>query len=507
MLIKTVIERKIMMLERNYQMKVKNKKYFAILMALIAALGVTAPGIVTLSPTVSAASIQASTDADSRQKAEEVLKLVNEARQQAGLSPLAMSDSLQTTADIRAKEIVESFSHTRPNEESCFTAGPDLNGENLAAGYPTPAAVFDGWMNSQGHRENILRPAFKTIGISYYQDPNGSYNYYWVQMFSVDETPGLLTVSSDGSIDASLSKIMDSVKDANQVRVSIPRNDAVNQEITVRNSTLWKLRQRNGVEKIIIDIVDSNNNKLSTKTYSTANTNNGTVMDILSTPSNVSTTPSVPSPTPVSVTLDTSTVTLDSNRNTYAFLVKGNRDVRNLQVSVANPNIASVSLQDANDSRGAKYMVTAKAPGQTTVQVTYQGKTASMIVNVQSVPSTSASKGSIMLDTANYIMAPGNIYDIGVTIKDASGNKLSANQVKDLVSSGKLKVQDSRTGSIANLQQLSNGNFRVTGKNPGTCYIVYDIGGTHASVKIDVQNGVKQHGTAVRNTSYFTQSI
>lgn len=116
-------------------------------------------------------------------------------------------------------------------------------------------------------------------------------------------------------------------------------------------------------------------------------------------------------------------------------------------------------------------------------------------------------KGSIMLDTANYIMAPGNIYDIGVTIKDPSGNKLTANQVKDLVSSGKLNVQDSRTGSIVNLQQLPNGNFRVTGKNVGTCYIVYDIGGTHASVRIDVQRGVKQHGTAVRNTSLFTKDV
>lgn len=122
-------------------------------------------------------------------------------------------------------------------------------------------------------------------------------------------------------------------------------------------------------------------------------------------------------------------------------------------------------------------------------------------------PVVTHDKGSIMLDTANYIMAPGNIYDVGVTVKDAQGNPLSGSQVKNLVSSGKLKVTDSRTGSIATLQQLSNGNFRVTGKNPGTCYIVYDIGGTHASVKIDVQRGVKQHGTAVRNTSYLTQDI
>ena len=57
------------------------------------------------------------------------------------------------------------------------------------------------------------------------------------------------------------------------------------------------------------------------------------------------------------------------------------------------------------------------------------------------------------------------------------------------------------------LEQLSSGHFRVTGRKTGTCYIVYDIGANHASVRVDVQNGVKQHGTAVRNTSIFTQNV
>lgn len=115
--------------------------------------------------------------------------------------------------------------------------------------------------------------------------------------------------------------------------------------------------------------------------------------------------------------------------------------------------------------------------------------------------------GSITLDTANYIMAPGNAYDIGVTIKGANGNKLRADEVKKLVSSGQIKVRDSRTGSVVDLKQLSNGNFRVTGKREGTCYILYEGGGTHASVRIDVKRGEKQRGTAVRNTSIFTQDI
>ena len=55
------------------------------------------------------------------------------------------------------------------------------------------------------------------------------------------------------------------------------------------------------------------------------------------------------------------------------------------------------------------------------------------------------------------------------------------------------------------MEQLSSGHFRVIGKNEGTAYIVYEIGGIHASVRIDVQNGADSSGTAVRNTSYYTQ--
>lgn len=123
------------------------------------------------------------------------------------------------------------------------------------------------------------------------------------------------------------------------------------------------------------------------------------------------------------------------------------------------------------------------------------------------VQAASTDKGSITLDTAQYIMAPGNRYDIGAFIKDPTGKQLTPAEIKTLVSQGKLKVSDSRSGSIVNLEQLSSGHFRVTGRKTGTCYIVYDIGGTHASVRVDVQNGVKQHGTAVRNTSYLTIDV
>lgn len=118
--------------------------------------------------------------------ANEVLTLVNQERSKAGLSPLKLNAAATNAAKVRAKEIVSSFSHTRPNGQSPFTAldaaGAKYGtaGENIAYGQSTPSAVMNGWMNSSGHRANILKSNFKEIGIgAYYQ--NGK--YYWVQLF------------------------------------------------------------------------------------------------------------------------------------------------------------------------------------------------------------------------------------------------------------------------------------------------------------------------------------
>lgn len=117
-----------------------------------------------------------------------VLDLVNAERAKAGKSPLSLNSALCDVAQLRAEEIVQSFSHTRPNGTSCFTAIQEAGisygalGENIAAGQSTPASVMDSWMNSDGHRANILSGDFSSIGIGYVKAPSG-YGHYWVQMF------------------------------------------------------------------------------------------------------------------------------------------------------------------------------------------------------------------------------------------------------------------------------------------------------------------------------------
>lgn len=120
--------------------------------------------------------------------AKKVADLVNQERGKAGLAPLEIKVNLQAAAQVRAKEIEKSFSHTRPNGSSFSTVlaenGVDYrgSGENIAWGQRSPEEVMNGWMNSEGHRANILNKNFKYIGVGYHVNSNGT--GYWTQLFT-----------------------------------------------------------------------------------------------------------------------------------------------------------------------------------------------------------------------------------------------------------------------------------------------------------------------------------
>lgn len=115
-----------------------------------------------------------------------VVELVNVERAKYGLSPLALSEDLCVKARIKSQDMAENnyFSHTSPTYGSPFDMMKALGityrsaGENIAMGYSTPEAVVTAWMNSQGHRENILSTKYTTLGVGYVA--NGG---YWTQWF------------------------------------------------------------------------------------------------------------------------------------------------------------------------------------------------------------------------------------------------------------------------------------------------------------------------------------
>ena len=124
------------------------------------------------------------------QYAEEILRLVNEEREKAGIDPVKLDDTLTEAANIRAKEICEVFDHTRPNGENFRSLLDEMDvdssyaGENIAGVMIKPESVMTLWMNSEGHKANILNPDFKYLGVGYLYDESSEYQYYWVQIFS-----------------------------------------------------------------------------------------------------------------------------------------------------------------------------------------------------------------------------------------------------------------------------------------------------------------------------------
>ena len=119
--------------------------------------------------------------------ASQVVALVNAERAKHGLSALKVDAKVQQAALVRAKETAQSFSHTRPNGSSFSTALTEAGvsyrraGENIAYGQSTPQQVMNAWMNSSGHRANILNENFTTIGVGY-TVINGT--AYWTQLFT-----------------------------------------------------------------------------------------------------------------------------------------------------------------------------------------------------------------------------------------------------------------------------------------------------------------------------------
>jgi len=116
----------------------------------------------------------------------EVVRLVNEIRVQNGLNALTQDWQLSRVARYKSQDMKDKnyFSHTSPTYGSPFQMMKSFGityktaGENIAKGYSTPQAVVNGWMNSSGHRANILNSSFTHIGVGYVA--SGS---YWTQMF------------------------------------------------------------------------------------------------------------------------------------------------------------------------------------------------------------------------------------------------------------------------------------------------------------------------------------
>ncbi len=125
-------------------------------------------------------------DSSARAYEKEVVRLVNQERAKAGLKPLTEDWELSRVARYKSQDMRDNnyFSHTSPVYGSSFDMIKNFGityksaGENIARGQINPQAVVKAWMNSSGHRKNILNASYTKIGVGYVADGR-----YWTQMF------------------------------------------------------------------------------------------------------------------------------------------------------------------------------------------------------------------------------------------------------------------------------------------------------------------------------------
>lgn len=158
-----------------------------IVFAALAAAALTgAAGAVHLDrPVQGSSSVSASIQSSSA--ASEVVRLTNSARSKNGYAALVEDGALSEAAAVRAREIARSFSHTRPSGASFSSALSESGvsylraGENIASGQKSASEVVNAWMNSPGHRANILNSSYSRIGSA---SVNIDGTLYWVQIFA-----------------------------------------------------------------------------------------------------------------------------------------------------------------------------------------------------------------------------------------------------------------------------------------------------------------------------------
>lgn len=186
-----------------------------------------------------------------KNETEKVLNIVNQRRTENGLNPVSWDYDLERAAVQRAPEISAYFSHTRPDGRTCFSALDDIdvhsnysmNGENIAYGFYTAESVMEAWMNSSGHRRNILTAGYDTMAVACV---NGS----WVQLFG--KSSNNITINSQRYISFDNQSLSEKMvvsdlyvdKNSNIVQMNVGNSSYISSYFVLRSSSNSYFRMR-----------------------------------------------------------------------------------------------------------------------------------------------------------------------------------------------------------------------------------------------------------------------
>lgn len=194
---------------------------------------------------------------------QQVIELTNQIRMAKGLPPLKRNDNLQDAADWITQDNAShnTLSHTDSLGRSIGQRFPDfgynyaLAAENLAAGYTTPDAVMDGWMNSGGHRDNILRADLCEIGAGYTYQSTTIYKHYWSQTFGCRWNTYPVVINGEAAVTGSVhvNLYIYGARWAQQMRLS---NDGINWTawMPYQSTYNWTLLDGGGERTVFVEI-------------------------------------------------------------------------------------------------------------------------------------------------------------------------------------------------------------------------------------------------------------
>lgn len=117
----------------------------------------------------------------------DVFERINNERSKRGVATLSMDQTLMDAAYVRAVETIVYFEHARPNGGTWYSVSEKVNGENLGMGTGSASEIMKLWMESEGHKENIIRPEFRSVGVACVEYGD---IYYWVQLFGTGGSDG-----------------------------------------------------------------------------------------------------------------------------------------------------------------------------------------------------------------------------------------------------------------------------------------------------------------------------
>ena len=167
-----------------------------------------------------------------------VLALVNKERAKQKLPALKMDADLLKAAMQRASEVAVLFEHTRPTGQDCFSASPKMSGENIAVYQSSPASVMKTWMNSPGHKANIMSSDFKSIGVGCFVQ-NGA--YCWVQAFGSEAASPVATKTANKTVTHAVNLFPADQKIKLKMESSASAKVGAASTLTVRSNEDWAL--------------------------------------------------------------------------------------------------------------------------------------------------------------------------------------------------------------------------------------------------------------------------